>query len=329
MDNGLELFLKKTGLSAWWSKQLNKSELQELPARLRTEFYKATRAVESDAPTLQSIENLVVDGAEGPLKARLYTPSSVNSGNQPTLVFFHGGGFVIGDLDGHEMICIRLAHAANMRVLAVDYRLAPEHKFPAAHNDVLAAYKWVLENGEKHKIDPNQLAVGGDSAGGNLSAFLAQECVRQDITPPKFQLLLYPLMQFADIKEQGLSFQEGFFISPVLFDFFKKSYLESDDDAMDVRISPLFEQSDVLSKLPPAHVIVCGWDPLNAEGKAYSDKLMAAGVPVSFARYPDMVHGFMNLTAISKPAREAIHDCGLELGKFFRTAQKQHAIALE
>lgn len=293
----------------------SKADWNETTEKLRASFYKATRSVESDAPELAHIDNILVDGATGPLKARIYTPFAAGVGQQPAILFFHGGGFVVGDLDGHEMICIRLAHSARCRVVSIDYRLAPEHKFPAAHDDAMAAYDWLLKRAKDISIDPERIAVAGDSAGGNLAAYICQELGRTGGTEPAFQLLLYPLVQFVDIKSKGLSFQEGFFISPGLFDFFKNSYLGSKIDPMDKRVSPLFAPQEDFMGLPPAHVVVCGWDPLNAEGRAYADKLAAAGVPVTVKEHPGMVHGFMNLTAVSVPARDAIEDAGRIVGK--------------
>lgn len=295
----------------------SKADWKETTDRLRQSFYRSTRSVESDAPQLAQTDNIIVDGAEGPLKARVYTPLAAGIGQQPAILFFHGGGFVVGDLDSHEMICIRLAHASRCRVISIDYRLAPEHKFPCAHDDAIAAYDWLLRRAKDFSIDPERVAVAGDSAGGNLAAFVSQEMVRRAGNEPAFQLLLYPLVQFVDIKSRGLTFQEGFFISPGLFDFFKTSYVgEGDDaDAMDIRVSPLFAPEADFKGLPPAHVVLCGWDPLNAEGRAYADKLAAAGVPVTVKEHPGMVHGFMNLTAVSVPARDAIANAGEIVGK--------------
>ena len=297
------------------SKVKRDKDWKDVVDKLRANFFRATRSWESDAPELAQIDNLLVDGAEGPLKARLYTPLAAGIGQQPAILFFHGGGFVVGDLDSHEMICVRLAHAARCRVISIDYRLAPEHKFPCAHEDALAVYDWVMRRAPDLMIDPERVAVAGDSAGGNLAAYLAQELPRRESIPPALQVLFYPLLQFVDIKSRGLTFQEGFFISPGLFDFFRSSYLGKDADPMDPRISPLFCSASDLAGIAPAHIVLCGWDPLNAEGKAYADKLAAGGVPVTLTEHPGMVHGFMNLTAISVPARDAITEAGRKIGE--------------
>lgn len=284
--------------------------------RLRQSFYRASRSIEQDAPQMAELSTLAVDGAEGPLKARLYTPRGAGIGPGPGIVFFHGGGFMLGDLDSHDMVCKRLAEGARARVLSVDYRLAPENRFPAAHADAEAAWRWAVSRAEFIHMDPDRIAVAGDSAGGNLSAFIAQEMVRTDGPPPAFQLLLYPLVQFADIRAKKMTFQEsGFFISPNLFDYFRNGYLAREADRMDPRVSPLFAPDDDFKGLPPAHLVLCGWDPLKDEGLAYADKMASWGVPVTTREHAGMVHGFMNLTAVSIPARDAIKAAGEVVGR--------------
>ncbi len=278
---------------------------------LRKSFYRASRSVERDLPDLAEMSNLVVDGADGPLPARLYVPLAAGVGPAPAIMFFHGGGFVMGDLDTHDVICRRLAASSRCRVLAIEYRLAPENRFPRAHDDAAAAWHWATTRGDILGFDPDRIAVAGDSAGGNLAAFIAQEMNRTGGPMPAFQLLLYPLVQFADIRTKKMTFQEGsFFISAGLFDYFRDSYIEHETERMDPRVSPLFADERDFSGLPPAHMVLCGWDPLKDEGRAYADKLAAHGVPVTICEHPGMVHGFMNMTAVSNPVREAIHAAG-------------------
>ena len=283
---------------------------------LRQSFYRASRSVERDLPDLAEISNLIVDGADGPLKGRLYVPLAAGVAPAPAIVFFHGGGFVLGDIDTHDVLCRRLAASARCRVLSVDYRLAPENRFPDAHRDALAAWEWATQRNNILGFDPDRIAVAGDSAGGNLSAFIAQETGRTGALMPAFQLLLYPLVQFVDIRAKRMSFQEGgFFISPNLFDYFRDNYIERETDRMDPRVSPLFAPDDDFAGLAPTHLVLCGWDPLKDEGKAYAAKLAAHGVPVTIKEHPGMVHGFMNMTAVSIPARKAIEQAGLVVGK--------------
>ena len=279
--------------------------------KLRLQFYLASRAIERDAPEMADISHLSIPSPSGTMRARLYTPLGAGIPPGPGIVFFHGGGFVLGDLDSHDMICRRLAEGSRCRVIAVDYRLAPEHKFPAAHDDALTAWNWITTHGDRCGVDPERLAVSGDSAGGNLSAFLAQEMTRTDGFSPAFQLLLYPLVQFVDIRTKKMSFQEGgFFISANLFEYFRDAYIGEEAERMDPRVSPLFASPDAFKGLPPAHFVLCGWDPLKDEGLAYADKMASFGVPVSVREHPGMVHGFMNMTALSDAVRIAIRDAG-------------------
>lgn len=285
--------------------------------RLREQFLKIDYSSEPDVPELAEIRPLMIPGADGPIRARLYVPLGAGVPPGPGILFFHGGGFVLGNLDSHDMLCRRLADGSRCRVLAVDYRLAPEHKFPSAHADALASWAWIQEKGAGLAgMDPARIAVSGDSAGGNLAAYLAQEMVRINGPKPAFQLLLYPLLQFADIRSKRMSPQEsGFFISANLFEFFRGHYLPERGAFMDRRISPLFAPPEELKGLPPAHIVVCGWDPLHDEGLAYAAKLRSLGIRATEREYKSMVHGFLNLTHVSSSARQAAREAGEVTGR--------------
>lgn len=284
--------------------------------RLRQQFFRMDYSGEPDAPELAEVRILSIPGPADLLKARLYVPLGAGIPPGPGILFFHGGGFVLGDLESHDMICRRMAEGSRCRVLAIDYRLAPETCFPCAHDDALAAWHWISAHGQEVGIDSRRVAVAGDSAGGNLAAFVCQEMNRTSGPKPAFQLLLYPLLQFADIRSKKMSPQEsGFFISVGLFEFFRGHYLPDPSTYMDPRISPLFAPPEELKGLPPAHIVVCGWDPLHDEGLAYAAKLRAMGVQASEVKYPSMVHGFLNLTHISATARSAARDAGKITGK--------------
>jgi len=294
------------------------------PKEARAAMAKAGEVADMAPPEVASVFDRTVPTRSGNSKIRVYEPNAdaAKLGPRPCALFFHGGGFVIGDLDSHDMICRRLAAASRCRLLSVDYRLAPEHRFPAAHDDAESAWRWVAQRAEHFMMDPERIAVAGDSAGGNLAAFVCQQMNRTGGPQPAFQLLCYPLVQFADIRAKRMPFHEGgFFISPNLFDYFRDSYIAHTTDRMDPRVSPLFAEDADFRGLPPAHIILCGWDPLKDEGRTYGDKLASGGVPVTIREHPGMVHGFMNLTALSLPIRDAIRDAGEVVGRALGTIE--------
>ena len=297
--------------------ELKPLDLKLPVGRLRQQFLRMDHSSEPDAPELAEVRPLIIPRPAGSIRARLYVPLGAGVPPGPGILFFHGGGFVLGDLESHDMLCRRLAEGSRCRVLAVDYRLAPEHRFPSAHDDALAAWAWVQEKGAAIAgMDPARMAVAGDSAGGNIAAYLCQEMVRARGPKPAFQLLLYPLLQFADIRSKKMTPQEsGFFISAGLFEFFRGHYLPDAAAYMDRKISPLFAPIDELKGLPPAHIVVCGWDPLHDEGLAYASKLRSLGVTATEREYTSMVHGFLNLTPVSSTARQAIRAAGEVTGR--------------
>lgn len=318
IDKLFEDFMDRVGLGAadFTLPDFSTLTLTQTAERLRRSFFRATQAVEPDLPELQEISNMIVDGAEGSLNARFYCPLGAGIGPGPLVVFFHGGGFVVGDLDSHDIMCRRIAHGARARLLAIEYRLAPEHPFPSAHEDALAAYDWVIRNHALLNADLDRIGVSGDSAGGNLTAFLCQEMNRTGGPMPAFQLLIYPLLQFVDIRAKKMKLHEsGFFLSRNLFEYFRDAYVEQETDRMDRRVSPLFADEDNLFGLPPTHIITCGWDPLRDEGIAYADRLAHCGVPVTKKDYAAFVHGFMNMTAGSSQIREAVNETGALIGR--------------
>jgi acetyl esterase len=256
----------------------------------------------------------VRDFPVGDLPARLYTPTDV-SGPLPLLVFFHGGGFMYGDLESHDAPCRVLAEQARVRVLAVDYRMGPEDPFPAAYDDALAAYEWAVANAESLGCDPQRLAVGGDSAGGNLAAGVALEAARRG-WPLAFQLLVYPA---TDCDRQTRSFDlfgEGFYLTRAFMDLANECYIPAGHDLHDPRLSPLF--ADIPDGVAPAFVATAGFDPLRDEGEAYAHKLSDAGVDVELRRYPDQIHGFFNLVGVGRRSPAAVHEIAAKLGDALR-----------
>jgi acetyl esterase len=289
-------------------------------ARMRRAFWRTAHSLEPNPPLLAEIRDTRVPGAETDLPARLYTPFAAGAPTGPGLVFFHGGGFVTGDLDSHHAMCRRLAAASGVRVLSVAYRLAPQHKHPAAADDALAAMRWALQHGTGLGLDPERLALGGDSAGGTLTAVTAQ-ALRASPTPrPLAQLLIYPCTQLVEMRTDRIGWRSGpelaQQVAQAAQDYFKDQYLAARDHAFDPRVSPLL--ADDLSGLPPALVITAGRDPLRDEGQAYAQKMAAFGVPVTLRDYPNELHGFFSLTAVSASARDAIEETGRWLAAALR-----------
>lgn len=275
----------------------------------------------SNVDAVESVDDFVISGPEADIPLRVYTPSTGDSAHErlPTLVFFHGGGWVLGSLDSHDPVCRALANAANCIVVSVEYRLAPEHPFPAAVEDCYAAVKWVVEHGRTLAIDPQNVAVGGSSAGGNLAAAVALVARDLDGPPIAHQLLVYPVTNFAFDTESYEEYADGYFLTRDDMQWFWEHYLASELDGRNPYASPL--QARTLENLPPATVITAGFDPLRDEGIAYADRLDAAGVDVSHHHYGDVIHGFFGM--ITEPnlpqARDAIATAGDELRTSLRS----------
>ena len=249
------------------------------------------------------IRNLTIPGPAHGIALRSYTPVDAKEAMLPGLVFFHGGGFVIGDLDTHDDLCRHLANGSGCRVVSVDYRLAPEHPFPAAVEDCFAATKWVAEHAGELGIS-GPIAVGGDSAGGNLAAVVAQ-LARTQGPAIAFQLLIYPVTQLGGPEMPSMEENaKGYFLERESMQWFTRMYCPDVSQHSDPRMSPL--RAKDLAGLPPAYVVTAGFDPLRDEGKAYADKLDAAGVPVTYVNYPGMIHGFFSLRGLIPKAREAV-----------------------
>ncbi|MBJ7528049.1 MAG: alpha/beta hydrolase [Nocardioides sp.] len=242
------------------------------------------------------------------LPARLYTPRArvsvaVRQPPAPLLVFFHGGGFVFGDLDTHDATCRILAERGEALVLAVDYRLAPEHRFPAAYDDAVAAYRWAVEHVEELGVDRDRIAVGGDSAGGNLAAGVALEAARSGL-PCAFQLLVYPATDATRATESLRLFGAGFYLSAEFMELANDSYMTEGLDPRDPRLSPAY--ADVPEGVAPAYVCTAGFDPLRDEGEAYARKLSDAGVTVELKRFEDQIHSFFNIVGVGRSSRAAV-----------------------
>ncbi len=259
------------------------------------------------------VRDLEVDGAVGPLAARLYVPQALvdSDGDDPLLVYFHGGGWVVGSIDTHDAPCRVLAERARVRVLSVDYRLAPEHPFPAAVDDVVAAYRWVAAHAAEFGADPDRLAVGGDSAGGNLAAVAAIEAARAGL-PLRFQLLIYPATDMKGRFESRRLFAEGFMLTRDRMAEAEQKYL-GDHDRTDPRAAPI--EADLPDGLAPAYVVTAGFDPLRDEGEAYARQMSEAGAEVVVRRFPGHIHSFFNAVGIGEAPRTAVLEIADALGK--------------
>jgi acetyl esterase len=213
---------------------------------------------------------------------------------QPAVVYFHGGGWVQGDLETHHGLCARLARHAGALVVAVDYRLAPEHRFPAAVDDCLAAYRWVRKQGRELGADPARVAVAGDSAGGNLAAVVAQQTAAAGEPAPTCQALIYPALDFSFETASHRELADGHVIPRDRIVWYMEQYLTGEADRADLRASPLRAKS--LAGQPPALIVTGGFDPLREDGRLYADRLREAGVDVVYREWPGQIHAFVSLT---------------------------------
>ena len=264
-----------------------------LSPRDARQLFRETRPASTPTPAeIGSVRNLTAEGPSGPIPLRVYRPKDVAAGAAlPVLVYYHGGGWVIGDLDTHDVQCRQITAEAGIAVVAVDYRLAPEHKFPAAADDAWAATRWVVAHASELGVDGRKLAVGGDSAGGNLAAVVA--LMARDAGGPTIalQVLAYPVTDVGSESKSYRDFAEGYLLTRDGMRWFTNHYLKSPSEAQDWRVSPLRAAS--LAGLPPALIITAGFDPLRDEGAAYAGRLSDAGVRVDYINYGGMIHGFI------------------------------------
>jgi acetyl esterase len=268
-----------------------------------------------------SITNFEIPGPAGPIGARAYVPHGVMEQVLPAMIFIHGGGFMIGDLDTHDSVCRQLANGAGLKVIALDYRLAPEHKFPAAVDDCLAACAWIHAQAASLNIDPNRIAIGGDSAGGNLAAVVCNHFANNAGPQLAFQLLIYPGIDGRVETESRLNLREGVTLDTRILDYFSDGYTGGVDvDPGDSRIVP--SNAPDHRQVPPAHVVTAEYDPLRDEGKAYADQLSTAGVVTSYRCYPGLMHNFILTTAFVSSSRRAIDDMATVLKEALRAHSK-------
>jgi acetyl esterase len=278
----------------------------QLSPKEARQMFRDTRAASTpEPPLIGSVRDLVADTPAGPIPLRLYRPHGVAAAAPlPVLVYFHGGGWVIGDLDTHDVLCRQLAAGSGAGVVAVDYRLAPEHKFPAAVDDAWAATRWIVANADLLGIDARRLAVGGDSAGGNLATVVA--LIARDHGAPAIglQILLYPVTDAATETRSHELFADGYLLTRESMRWFIAHYLPGPGEAADWRVSPLRARS--LEGLPPGLVVTAGFDPLRDEGEAYARRLRDAGVRVDHVGYGGMIHGFVPMGRLIDTGNRAV-----------------------
>jgi acetyl esterase len=310
LDPQAEALLQQMG-------QMNVPALNTLTPTQARELMRGLAALSAEPEVVANVENLTIPGPGGQIPVRIYTPQG--DGPFPILVFFHGGGFVLCDLDTHDNLCRSLTNRACCVAVSVDYRLAPEHKFPAAVEDAYAATQWVAKNAHRINGDPTRIAVGGDSAGGNLAAVVAMMARDQDGPTLKYQLLMYPVTDVSSSNTDSYrNYADGYFLTKGDGEWFCDQYLNCEEDRLNPLASPLLAPD--LSGLPPALVITAEFDVLRDGGESYAKRLKKAGISVKCTRYEGMIHGFMSMDGLLDQARNGIEEASTALREAFLTS---------
>jgi acetyl esterase len=282
------------------------------PAAAREQYLSTRDGAQGPLPQGVTVANRTIPGPGGAIPVRLYRPDNAAAeAKLPALVFAHGGGWVFGNLDSHDVLCAQLAIGAGIAVFAIDYRLAPEARFPGAFDDVVAGLKWVAANGASVGIDASKLAIGGDSAGGNLAAAVALWA--RDNKGPKLrmQMLAYPVTDAVARGESYRLFNDGYGLNAVTMEWFLDHYTPQKGDRADWRISPL--RANSLANLPPALVVTAGYDLLRDEGRAYAWRLQKEGTLTDLVEFGGMLHGFLSSPMLLHGARRGTALCAAAL----------------
>jgi acetyl esterase len=285
---------------------------QQTPVEARTAYRERRFFTQPDAPAMAEVRDLGIPGPAGDVPCRSYRPAGSQPGQMlPGLVYFHGGGFVIGDLDTHDVLCRELSNGSGCAVIAVDYRMGPEARFPAAVDDCLAVTRWVSASAASLGIDRQRLAVGGDSAGGNLAAVVAVGARDAGDTPLAFQLLIYPCTDFRMGTASSHDNGDGYLLTRDTMNYFYGHYLTDPAEKLDPRTSVLLHPN--LAGLPPALVLTAGYDPLRDEGRQYADALSAAGNRAQYVCFERQIHGFITMGKVLEEAGTAVALCASAL----------------
>jgi acetyl esterase/lipase len=277
----------------------------------RRALFRKLMSLSANNVPIGDIEDRALPGPGGPINIRIYTPIATLADRLPGLVYFHGGGLVAGSLDTHDSVCRTLANETGCRLISVDYRLAPEHKFPAAVMDGYTAVIWAIEHATDLGIHQDRIAVAGDSAGATLAAIVCQLARRAQRVPLAAQLLLCPITDFAAEAESRSEFAKGYLLDKAMIDRDREHYVPAGTDPTDPRISPL--RASELSGLPSAYVHTAEFDPLRDEGRAYADRLARAGVKVNYTCHEGMIHLFYGMASAIPYAHTALKRIGSEL----------------
>jgi acetyl esterase len=273
------------------------------PAVMRQSFAAMMQMAAAKDVAIGKVENFTIPGPADEIRARSYVPVAA-VGPLPTLIYFHGGGFVAGGLESHDGLCRLFCAEGGFKVIAVDYRLAPEHRYPAAIDDAWTATQWIEANAAELGVDAGRIAVGGDSAGGMLAAIVTQLAREKGGLRIAFQLLLFPNTQIGSETQSLKEFAVGYFLERRAIEYFYSLYLPPEADKNSPKVSPLRARD--FAGLPPAYIMLAGYDPLHDEGLAYAEKLRAAGVKVTVQDYADLVHGFIYLQTVLPQAHDAV-----------------------
>ena len=284
-----------------------------LPVADARRFYRERRHItQPDPPAVAELRELQAEGLRGPIPLRLYRPAGSSAAQQlPVLVYYHGGGWTIGDLDTHDTLCRELSNLSGCAVVAVDYRMGPEHRFPAAVDDVLAATRWVRREAASLGVDATRLAVGGDSAGGNLAAVVAIAARDAGDLPIAFQLLIYPATDMRCVHPSHVTNGQGYLLTRDTIRYFHDHYIIDETQDLDWRASPLLRED--LAGLPPALVLTAGYDPLRDEGLDYARALTEAGNRAVHVCFDRQIHGFITMGRLFDDASTALVLCAGEL----------------
>jgi acetyl esterase len=287
--------------------QDGRPKLNSLPHAVgRKAVDKMSEDSEAAPPDVASVADGAFAGPGGEIRFRRYRPLGSSAGALPTLIYYHGGGFVIGNIETHDSTCRRLANKSRCQVISIDYRLAPEHPFPAPIDDGISAFRHIRDNALSFEADPTRLAVGGDSAGRAAGEKM-----------PAFQMLIYPATDSSQQSASRKAFAAGYFLDKALIDWFWNAYAPPATNLADLRLSPLLAPD--FAGLPPAFVLTAGFDPLRDEGRAYANRLIDAGVKTTYVNYPGTIHGFFSLTRFLQQGLKANDEAAAVLAAHFGT----------